>query len=317
MPFRPHKFLTDAISRHRSRRAEIAELRRLAAIKDCSFFLKGPTAVVRRGDHEVRLSATNLAYAQDVIRNFDYYYDVVEPQVESGRRAVDYSRPAIHTLRDGQIPFWFPQLGESMATTKIYLDRANLQPGEVVLDLGAYAGGAAYHFSPAVGPNGRVFAFEPDPGSFECLVRNVALHRLDNVIPDHRGVWSRSGRMLFQAEGNMGSAVVDASDRDSSDRRWIDVVSLDDFAREAGLERVDFVKMDIEGSEAAVLAFAGPFLRRFRPRLVIEVHRVQGLRTDAAVTAALEAAGYRVEVLDQAGLPLPLLAATPQRELGT
>jgi len=298
------------VNRYRERRDQARDLRRLARDAGCRFGVSGRSAVVACADKEIWISNENLAYAQDLIRNFDYYFGIVEPTRRGRRLLVDYRKTALHALRPAGLAFWFPELPEAMETTAIYLERAALGPGEIVLDLGAYAGGAAYHFSRAVGSAGRVFAFEPDPKSFDCLLRNIELHRLENVIPDRRGVWSESGRVLFQAEGNLGSAVVDASDRASDERRWVDVVSLDDFAREARLERVDFVKMDIEGSEAAVLASAGAFLQKFRPNLIIEVHRVRGERTDASVIAILEACGYRVEVVDQAGLPLPLISAT-------
>lgn len=293
------------------KRRQLAHLGRLAQAAGATLERTSQYVAVRRGDREIRVSRENFVYAHDMIENFDYYFDVVLPREEGGRQIVDYSRPALHTMKADGLPFWFPELAESMETTGIYLDKANLQPGQTVLDLGGYAGGATYHFSRAVGPAGRVYAFEPDPRSFDCLEKNVALHRLTNVVLDRRGVWSHSGRVEFQAEGNMGSAVVAAADRSSDTRRWIDVVSLSDFCAEKGIAKVDFVKMDIEGSEAPILAAAGEFLRRHRPALIIEVHRVQGVRTDDAVTRALVACGYEVEVLPQAGLPLPLLFAKP------
>ncbi|MGZ7030368.1 MAG: FkbM family methyltransferase [Thermoanaerobaculia bacterium] len=252
-------------------------------------------------------------YAQDLIKSFDYYNDVVEPRDEAGIAVVDYSRPLLHTMREDGLQFWFPELAESMATTEIYLERANLKPGQTVLDLGAYAGGATYHFSRAVGREGRVFAFEPDPRSFDCLQKNIALHSLDNVTAARRGVWSQTGRVLFQAEGSMGSAVVEASDRSSDAKEWIDVVSLQDVCRENSIKRVHFVKMDVEGSEVQILASATDFIREHRPSMIIEVHRVQGVRTDAEVTRILQANGYVVETLEQAGLPLPLLYASPSQ----
>lgn len=286
-------------------------LQKLAKKSGCALRIRPRYVGVRRGHDEIRISRPNYVYAQDLILNFDYYYDVVEPRREGAVNVVDYSRPAQHVMRADGLPFWFPELAESMETTELYLDRAHVAAGDTVLDLGAYAGGATYHFARAVGAEGRVFAFEPDPRNFECLVKNIELHRLANVEVDRRGVWSHSGRVMFQSEGSMGSAVVDAADRSSDTKQPIDVVSLSDFCGEKQLDRVDFVKMDIEGSEAPVLAAAGDFIERFRPSMIIEVHRVHGVRSDAEVTSILERHDYVVDVVEQAGLPLPLLFASP------
>lgn len=299
------------VGRVAARLGELEFLRSLARKAGCRFLLRRHYVAVRHGDREIRISRENSVYAQDLIRDFTYYFDAVEPRNEAGLRVVDYSRPALHIMNEGRLPFWFPELAEPMETTELYLDRANLKTGETVFDLGAYAGGATYHFSRAVGPGGRVFAFEPDPKSFDCLARNIALHGLYNVSSFRLGVWSRGGRVLFQSEGSMGSAVVEASARSSDTKEWIDVVSLSEFCAGAEIPRVDFVKIDVEGSEGPILRAATDFIRRYRPRFVVEVHWVQGTRSDRDVVQTLEANGYSVEVLDQAGLAVPLLFARP------
>lgn len=301
----------DLLRRWRADRDEFHYLRTCAAGRDLSVVARGQTIAVRSGQKEIRVSRANQVYAHDLINNFDYYFDVVVPRIEGGLRVVDYSRPAMHTMVAEGLPFWFPQLAESMETTELYLRYAHLEPGDVVFDLGAYAGGATYHFSRAVGAAGHVYAFEPDPSSYECLMRNIELHSMTNVTPERCGVWSHTGRVAFQAEGNMGSAVVEAAARTSDTMQSIDVVSLTDYCAKKEISRVDFVKLDVEGSEAAILRSSGDFISTFRPPMVIEVHFVRGVRTDDEVTNALQRHGYRLEVVEQAGLPLPLLAATP------
>ncbi|HEX8169096.1 MAG TPA: FkbM family methyltransferase [Thermoanaerobaculia bacterium] len=305
--------LPDALRRpiaaFRARRNELQFLRGLARERGMSVMARRAYVAVRYGTKEIRISSENQVYAQDLIRDFDYYFEVVQPRRERNIDVVDYSRPALHTMTADGLPFWFPELAESMATTALYLDYARLEIGQTVLDLGAYAGGATYHFSRIVGDSGRVHAFEPDPKSYDCLRRNVELHDLRNVVLQRRGVWSHSGTTVFQAEGNMGSAVVEASARESATQQTIDVVTLDDYCREQQIERVDFVKMDVEGSEVAILQSSAAFIERHRPAFVIEVHFVRGARTDDAVRSILESHGYEVQVVEQAGLPLPLLAA--------
>lgn len=291
---------------------ELFHLWRFAKHRGCTLVLRREYVAVRNGAREIRVSRRNAVYGYDLILSFDYYFDVVVPRREDGLEVVDYSRPSLHTLKEDGIPFWFPELAESLETTKLYLDRADLRPGQTVLDLGAYAGGATYHFSRAVGPEGHVFAFEPDPASFDCLLRNISLHRLENVTPSPLGIWSETGRVMFQAEGSMGSAVVEASARSSDTKKWIDVISLSSFCEANGVARVDFVKLDVEGSEEPILGAAAAFIERYRPRMIVEPHVVQGARSDPEVIRILESHDYAVEVMDQAGLPLPLIFAQPR-----
>lgn len=289
-----------------------AFLENLARQKGCRLRSEGSFVAVRRDEREIRISRPNLVYALDLINSFEYYFGAVEPRKEPGGLLVaDFSRPARHVMRHDGVPFWFPELPEPLATTEAYLGKAALQPGQTVLDLGAYAGGASYHFSKAVGAAGRVYAFEPDPVSFECLLRNIELHRLANVVPINVGIWSSSGRAVFQSEGSMGSAMVEASNRESANRVEVEVVSLSDFCAREGLARVDFVKMDIEGSEAPVLAAAEGFLLQYRPRIIIEPHPVRGVLSDVEVAQILRAGGYEVEEVAQPGVELQLLFARP------
>lgn len=299
------------IARARTRRNELTFLRKLARETDSRIIIGQSFVGVRRREQEIRISQKNLVYAQDLIRDFDYYFNAVVPQRKGGIEIVDYSHASVHTMTTDGTRFWFPELAEPMATTKIYLEHAALQPGQIVFDLGAYAGGATYHFSHAVGSGGHVYAFEPDPRNYDCLLKNLSLHHLSNVTPYRLGIWSESGRVIFQAEGSMGSAIAEASNRSSETKEWIDVVSLSDFCAANHIRHVDFLKMDVEGSEASILGAAGEFLAMCRPSILVEVHHVQGVRSDTDVTRILKAHGYSVEILEQAALSLPLLFARP------
>jgi FkbM family methyltransferase len=297
-------------ARRRSVEAEIAWLRELAAQHGVIVRVDRQTVSVTRGADQILLARKNLIYTQDLIRNFAYYFDVVIPEFRHGVWVADFSGPKLQTMVDDGLQFWFPSMPESMATTRLYLEGAGLRPGDVVVDAGAYAGGSSFHFWRAVRPVGRVIALEPDRTNFECLIRNIALHGMDNVEPVNAGLWSSSGKVGFQREGNMGSAVSEVIDRRGQDEQ-VQVLSLSDLCSLFDLQRLDFVKLDVEGSEIAILAAAGEVVARFRPRFAIEVHNVAGENTQRQVINILSAYRYKVTVVPQAGLPLPLLFAVP------
>jgi hypothetical protein len=88
----------------------------------------------------------------------------------------------------------------------------------------------------------------------------------------------------------------------------VPVTTVDGTVRALGLERLDFVKMDIEGSEVAALRGAAETLRRFRPRLLVETHTVNGVATTEAVVESLKSHGYRTRVEVRGGAPVVLAA---------
>jgi len=87
------------------------------------------------------------------------------------------------------------------------------------------------------------------------------------------------------------------------------VTSLDDFLVSNNVERVDFVKMDIEGAEVEALKGFRCGLRKFWPRLAIETHVVNGHDLYGAVEEILTGLGYRCRKVPQPDCDLPLLLA--------
>ena len=149
------------------------------------------------------------------------------------------------------------------------LVRAELRPGDVVLDIGANIGYFTLIFAKGVGPAGRVFAFEPEPGNFALLEENVAANGYRNVALARLAVSDRAGRArLYLDAGNAGDCrVYDSHDhRPSVD---VETVRLDDHL--VRLDRVDLIKMDIQGAEPAALRGMRGLLERNRKvKLVLE-----------------------------------------------
>jgi len=126
--------------------------------------------------------------------------------------------------------------------------------GDTVVDIGANIGYYTLQFARLVGPAGRVYAFEPDPRNFELLQENVWQNGYRNVTLVRAAVADRSGAArLFINPTNRGDhRIYDGA----PGRRTIEIhaTTLDDyFAGHDG--RIDLVKIDVQGAEAA--AFAG------------------------------------------------------------
>jgi FkbM family methyltransferase len=252
----------------------------------------------RFDQREIRLNPRHEVYGYDMINYFDYYHAAVVSVARDGVELVDYSKPAVHVLGRSRIPFYFPSLPESDESTEAYMEVLGLKQGQVVLDCGAYAGASAYFLSKAVGPDGLVISFEPDAGNFKALVGNIERHGLENVIAVNKGVWSSTGSLQFQAEGNMGSSAVSILGRESN-VITVEVLSLDDAASLAGGRPVNAIKMDIEGAELEVIEKCGAYLKRNTPNMIIEPHVVNGAMNTEILRSLLSGYGYETSLKSQ------------------
>jgi FkbM family methyltransferase len=174
--------------------------------------------------------------------------------------------------------------------------REVLRPGMVALDCGAHIGEYSLLFSRLVGPGGAVHAFEPDPRVFEFLKWNVERNGLTNVTANMLALSSSGGRADYALHPDATCSALAEFDGDGAggvETVEVSTTSLDAYAPEHGLERVDAVKIDVEGAEGAVLEGAARILERMRPVLVfVECHTAAA---GSDVRRALERAGYELD----------------------
>ncbi|PLX83453.1 MAG: hypothetical protein C0616_00300 [Desulfuromonas sp.] len=147
-----------------------------------------------------------------------------------------------------------------------------VKPGDTVIDGGACYGDSALYFAHKAGLTGQVYSFEFLPENVHVFEQNMELNpKLRRCIKriDHP-LWSCSGVELF-VEGN-GPGTRVCPDSESPTARKVTTMSIDDLVRRERLEKVDFIKMDIEGSELAALKGAKETICRFAPKLAISVY---------------------------------------------
>ena len=256
------------------------------------------------------------------MESFDHYFGSVRSMtVDVGGEAweeVDFSKPSDHWVTGFEaFQIRCPSHAEPYQVCLDYLELASLGPGDVVLDLGGYAGLTAIAFSKAVGPNGRVLVLEPDPCNCTCCEVNLKRYYdsggWSNITLLPMAVSDKPGTLRFSSEGSMGSSAIGIVGSGRGAVLEVEATTLQALAEAQGLEKVDFVKMDIEGSEVNVLRAAGAFLRRFHPRLIVEPHFFNGGRSDEFFLPWLQQAGYTCRVLEQTGYTLPLVVAEMTR----
>lgn len=146
------------------------------------------------------------------------------------------------------------------------------EPGDIVIDAGGCWGDTTLQFACEAGAGGHVYTFEFAPNNLDVMRQNIDLNpelRSRITILEHP-VGAQSGDKMFYLENGPASRVASTK----VDDRYIEcsILSIDQLARDRGLSRVDFIKMDVEGSELDALKGAEETIRKFRPKLAICIY---------------------------------------------
>lgn len=179
---------------------------------------------------------------------------------------------------------------------------------EVIVDAGAATG----HFALAATarwPGVRVVCFEPSARQRMMLGRNARLNGVAaRMQVEPLALWNSRGFLRFRTHGAISCLeVVSSLPRHLPFEETVPVEPLDAWVARAGLTRLDWIKMDIEGAEIEALAGARATLRRWRPGLLVQAYHVRdGVRTLEGCRRWLEGEGYRCE---EAGAGSGLLVA--------
>lgn len=155
-----------------------------------------------------------------------------------------------------------------------------LLPGMTVLDIGAHHGLYTVIAACQVGLKGHVYAFEPSPREQKILRQNIRLNRFKNVTVEGLALGSSEAQgSLYLVEGaeTACNSLRPPRVEGGTSAIPVHVTRLDDWIDAHKIERVDFVKLDVEGGEMEVLKGADRFLDRVpRPLMLVEV---QDMRT--------------------------------------
>ena len=150
-----------------------------------------------------------------------------------------------------------------------------LRPGMVVVDAGANVGQHTLLASTAVGEGGSVHSFEPVPQIFEALSRHVAMNSLRDVQLNRMALWCEETELALGLpaghDGNKGAYSIRAASRESTAVR-APAVQLDTYVAAQKIQRVDVIKMDVEGAEPFAIRGARETLREFAPTIFIEIY---------------------------------------------
>ena len=176
-----------------------------------------------------------------------------------------------------------------------------VRKGDVVIDAGGGIGWYTTLFSRLVGEDGSVHTFEPVPTTFEKLRRNCRLNRCHrNVVLNRLALGRESGPAEIHVFAGLpdGHASLSTLGRTDGVAYACTKITLDEYLQQRGIDHVDFVKCDVEGSEMAVLEGSASLLSdEGRPMWLMEIAPERCVcmgHTASEVVSRLRSFGYEV-----------------------
>ena len=163
------------------------------------------------------------------------------------------------------------------------------QPGWQIIDVGANVGAHSIRLAKKAGIEGKVYAFEPTEYAYRKLVRNVSLNNICQIDLYRLALWNEnkdnqviSFRSSWQTDGTSVSGPSTVS-----------FVRLDDWSKKHGIERIDMIKIDVDGHEFPVFDGGRQLLAACRPLIIMEVGAWHFAEPSTNVLDLLADLGYR------------------------
>jgi FkbM family methyltransferase len=183
----------------------------------------------------------------------------------------------------------------------------NPTPGDVIVDIGAGRGEDVFAFSEAVGPTGTVWAIEAHPGSYRLLERFCRKNGLSNVRLLNCAAMDRRGTLQIQTLAVWESNFVYRGPATPASHA-VEAYRFDEICQRHGIERLDFLKMNIEGAERFALPGMPDALRRAR-FACIAAHDFRAARGEGD---EFKTHDFVVRTLENAGFSLVLRGDDPR-----
>lgn len=143
-----------------------------------------------------------------------------------------------------------------------------LNEGEVLVDIGAHIGRYTIQAGKMVGKEGLVVAVEPECNNFAVLLRNIQQNKLDNVVPLSFAAWNKQRKLKLYISEKSGWYKLEGTEG-----KFIEVEGkkVDDVIKMLELQRVDWIKVDVEGAEFEVIEGTSNTIKKFYPKMIIEI----------------------------------------------
>jgi FkbM family methyltransferase len=155
-----------------------------------------------------------------------------------------------------------------------YQSYYQVKQNDIVLDAGANCGHLSIYFSKRVGSGGTVFAVEPDLINIERIKKNMSLNSdlSSNIIIQELLLWNDNTVIDFYEAGTVGSSAIWIPDIQNVVKK--EAIKIDDWVDLNNLQKLDFIKMDIEGAEIEALEGCKNTILSMKPNFAIASYHI-------------------------------------------
>ena len=190
--------------------------------------------------------------------------------------------------------------------------KETLQKGMICLDIGANIGYYVTLESKVIGDHGKIIAVEPSPLNFEFLKRNMERQSTKNIQVFNFAAGDKTGQINFVMDENESNSGRVISDDEVS--KWsgqvsrLPVKTIDSFLEEIKIDKIDFLRMDVEGYEYHIFQGMKNTIKKSKPIIQIEVHKsIMGIKTTKKWLNELKNEGYELKSYIPRELDAPLI----------
>jgi len=178
---------------------------------------------------------------------------------------------------------------------------------DIIVDVGAQIGIFSI-YAASIAKKGKVYSFEPMPENFKMIKDNSKLNNLKNILPINYALSDKNGKetMFLDDLNTGGHSLVNSGKTWSKNKISINSMSFDKFVASNKIKKIDFLKMDCEGSEYKIFFNASDSTLKKIKKISMEYHNLDDKRNVQNLKIFLEKKGFNVRVMTK---PCPMLYA--------
>ena len=149
-----------------------------------------------------------------------------------------------------------------------------LENEDIVIDAGANLGFFSILAGKKIGLNGKVFAFEPIKKTAGILDKNIKYNNFLNIEVIEKALGDKQSELNFAVNEDILGCSSNVLREGKNDTEKVQQITLDDFVRENNLNKINFIKADIEGMERDLIKGAEQTIKKFKPKLAICIYHL-------------------------------------------
>ena len=169
----------------------------------------------------------------------------------------------------------------------------NLQPGSIVMEVGAYIGYYAMQAAKLVQPDGHVIAVEAVPENVKIINENLRINEVDNITVVEAAAWKEPADLTFYRESHQAGSLLPNIVKNKT-KFTVSANSIDNILKELNVVSVDFIRIQVNGAEMEVLQGMRETMEKRHPIVLVTAPYLAEDPACGQMTSYIKQFGYKV-----------------------